>query len=131
MNELKETDTGLLLNIFQEGKVLYLKEPLDIGVNLLLQQKPYFIYSFSLGNLDQKTKAKFNRELYESKSKQYAYQGFLQEIHGQKLSKGCVLIPFNKKKPLDKFFKKYKTSVHSQQMRNTLKLEEQLEHGRK
>lgn len=31
----------------------------------------------------------------------------------------------------DEFFKKYRTGVHSQQMRNTLKLEEQLEHGRR
>ena len=35
------------------------------------------------------------------------------------------------KKSKDEFFKKYKTSVHSKQMRNTLKLEEQLEHGRR
>ena len=34
-----------------------------------------------------------------------------------------------KKKEKDEFFKKYKTGVHSQQMRNTLKLEEKLEHG--
>ena len=33
------------------------------------------------------------------------------------------------KKKKDEFFKKYKTGVHSQQMRNTLKLEEKLEHG--
>ena len=33
------------------------------------------------------------------------------------------------KKQKDEFFKKYKTGVHSQQMRNTLKLEEQIEHG--
>ena len=32
-----------------------------------------------------------------------------------------------KKRQKDEFFKKYKTGVHSQQMRNTLKLEEQLD----
>lgn len=35
------------------------------------------------------------------------------------------------KKSKDEFFAKYKTGIHSQQMRNTLKLEEKLEHGRK
>ncbi|MFH1328145.1 MAG: hypothetical protein ABIH76_04795 [Candidatus Bathyarchaeota archaeon] len=36
-----------------------------------------------------------------------------------------------KKESRDKFFEKYKTGIHSKEMRNMLKLEEQLEHGRK
>ena len=106
--ELKRTDTGLLQNVFQEGKIIYLSEPLDIFVSSLLKQRPYVIYTFQLNNLSQKDKARFNRELYERTHEKYAYKGFLQEIGGEKLSSGCVLIPYNKKKRIEKFFNKFK-----------------------
>lgn len=106
--ELKRTDTGLLQNVFQEGKIVYLSEPLDISVSSLLKQRAYVIYTFQLNNLSQKDKARFNRELYKRTHEKYAYKGFLQEIGGQKLSSGCVLIPYNKKKRVEKFFNKFK-----------------------
>ena len=106
--ELQKTDTGLLQNIFQEGKILYLKEPYDIPSAILLQQKPYLIYSFQISSLPQKDKARFNRQLYEQKRKGYKYKGLLQEIGGQKLSAGCVMIPYGQKKKVEKFFKKFK-----------------------
>lgn len=106
--ELKRTDTGLLQNVFQEGKIIYLSEPLDIFVSSLLKQKPYVIYTFQLNNLSQKDKAKFNRELYERIHEKYAYKGFLQEIGGEKVSSGCVMIPYNKMKRIEKFFSKFK-----------------------
>lgn len=108
LNELKQTDTGLLQNIFQEGKIIYLKEPLDIEAKLLLKQKPYILYTFNLTNLKQKAKAKFNRELYQRKSKKYSYQGILHKIGGKKLSRGCILVAYEKKKVIEKFFKQYK-----------------------
>lgn len=107
-NEIKKTDTGLIQNLLQEGKLLYLKEPYEISASEILRQKPYAIYVFQLNNLNQKSKAKFNRELYAHSRKEYAYQGLLQKIGGEKLSSGCVLIPFQKKNVLEKFFKKYK-----------------------
>jgi len=106
--ELQKTDTGLLQNIFQEGKILYLKEPYDIPSAILLQQKPYLIYSFQISSLPQKDKARFNRQLYEQKRKGYKYKGLLQEIGGQKLSAGCVMMPYEQKKKIEKFFKKFK-----------------------
>ena len=106
--ELQKTDTGLLQNIFQEGKILYLKEPYDIPSAILLQQKPYLIYSFQISSLPQKDKVRFNRQLYEQKRKGYKYKGLLQEIGGQKLSAGCVMIPYEQKKKIEKFFKKFK-----------------------
>lgn len=106
--ELKKTDTGLLQNVFQEGKIVYLREPLDISVSSLLKQRPYVIYTFQLNNLSQKNKARFNRELYKRTHEKYAYKGFLQEIGGEKLSSGCVLISYNKKKRIEKFFNKFK-----------------------
>ena len=106
--ELKRTDTGLLQNVFQEGKIVYLSEPLDISVSSLLKQRPYIIYTFQLNNLNQKEKARFNRELYERTHKKYAYKGFLQKLGGEKLSSGCVLIPYNKKRTIKNFFNKFK-----------------------
>lgn len=108
ITELQKTDTGLLQNIFQEGKILYLREPSDIPSAILLQQKPYLIYSFQISSLPQKEKARFNRQLYEQTRKRYKYKGLLQEIGGQKLSAGCVIIPYEQKEKIEKFFKKFK-----------------------
>jgi len=106
--ELQKTDTGLLQNIFQEGKILYLREPSDIPSAILLKQKPYLIYSFQISSLSQKDKARFNRQLYEQTRKGYNYKGLLKEIGGQKLSAGCVMISYERKEKIEKFLKKFK-----------------------
>lgn len=108
LKELEKTDSGLLQNIFQEGKILYLKEPADIPSSMLLKQKPQLIYSFQISNLDQNEKVKFNNEFYGRKKGKYIYQGLLQEIGGQKLSAGCVLVPQREKSKAEKFFKKFR-----------------------
>ena len=108
LKELEKTDSGLLLNIFQEGKILYLKEPTDIPSSMLLMQKPQLIYSFQIINLDQNKKAKFNNEFYGRIKGKYTYKGLLKEIGGQKLAPGCVLVPYLVKQKTEKFFKKFK-----------------------
>jgi len=115
IKQLQKTDTGLLQNIFQEGKVLYLKEPIEIPSALLLEQKPYLIYSFQITDLVQKDKAKFNNSFYGRIKNKYEYKGFLQKIDGQKLSSGCVMVPHTQKAEIEKFFKKFK--VKSQQVK--------------
>jgi len=107
VSELQKTDTGLLQNIFKEGKILYLREPAEIPSSLLLRQKPYLIYTFRINNLNQNDKAKFNRSLYEQKRKGYKYKGLLNELGGKKLSSGCVIIPNSQREKLEKFFKKF------------------------
>ena len=106
--ELKKTDIGLLQNLLQEGKILYLKEPFEISASEITKQKPYVIYTFELNSLNQKTKAKFNRELYTRTKEEHVYKGLLQKIGGQKLSPGCIMIPFDKKNMVEKFFRRYK-----------------------
>jgi len=106
ISELQKTDSGLLQNIFKEGKVLYLKEPAEIPSALILQQKPYIIYSFRISKLSQKDKVRFNRSLYEQKRKGYKYKGLLNELGGKKLSSGCIMVPNNQKEKIEKFFKK-------------------------
>jgi len=108
IKELRKTDTGLLQNIFQEGKIFYLKEPSNIPSAILLEQKPYLIYSFQINSLSQKDKARFNRQLYEQTRKGYKYRGLLQEMGGKKLSAGCVMVPYEQKDKIDNFFKRFK-----------------------
>lgn len=108
IKQLQKTDTGLLQNIFQEGKVIYLKEPAEIPSAVLLKQKPHLIYSFQITNLAQKDKAKFNNSFYGRTKDKYDYPGFLYKIGGEKLSSGCVMIPYANKSEIDKYFKKHK-----------------------
>jgi len=114
--ELIETDSGLLQNLFLEGKVLFLREPLDIDVASLLHLRPFLLYLFDLENLDQKTKAKFNRKFYSRKRGNYNYPGILKNIGGEKLGSGCVMIPFSEKKALEKFFRLQKVKFSSRRM---------------
>ena len=113
-SELRKTDSGLLKNVLEEGKVVFLREPMDIPVKALLGLKPFLILVFELTRLDQKTKARFNREMYERSRGRYKYGGLLGEIGGRKLSRGCVLIPLSARTRLLRFFKKY--SVGSEEI---------------
>jgi len=111
--ELTSMDSGLLRNILMEGKILFLREPVDIPATVILKQKPFVIYTFNLGGLRQNVKAKFNRELYAQKNKKYSYQGLLHELEGRKLSAGCVIVPFASKFRLEKFLKKHKITFEA------------------
>lgn len=104
---LQKTDSGLLQNIFIEGKILYLKEPADLPSALLLEKKPCFIYSFRLNSLSQKEKVRFNRALYAQERKGYKYKGLLDELGGKKLSPGSVIIPHLHRTEIERFFKKF------------------------
>lgn len=106
--ELSETDSGLLQNLFLEGKILFLREPFDFDVSLLLHLKPYLVYTFDLGNLNQNTKAKFNRGFYPRRTANYNYPGLLTELKGEKFASGCVLVPFSEKRAIEKFLTSYK-----------------------
>jgi predicted nucleotidyltransferase len=108
VKELQKTDTGLLQNIFQEGKVLYLKEAPELPSAILLEQKPHIIYSFQLNDLDQNAKAQFNSSFYGRIKDKYEYAGVLSELNGQKLASGCVIIPNIEKSKIEKFFHKFK-----------------------
>jgi hypothetical protein len=113
---LTETDSGLLQNFLLEGKILFLREPLDFDVSKLLNLRPFLVYTFDLGNLDQKTKAKFNRAFYPRKSAHYDYPGELTGLKGKKLASGCVMVPFFEKKAIEKFFTSYKVKVNAVRM---------------
>ena len=89
--QIKSMDSGLLQNIFQEGKILFLREYFDI-------------YKFDISNLKQNKKAEFNRELYGYKDKKYSYEGLIHKAKGTRLSSGSIIVPFGSKKRIEKFF---------------------------
>lgn len=111
--EITETDSGLLQNLFLEGKVLFLREPIDIHVAALLQLKPFLIYTFDLAHLDQKTKARFNRTFYPRRRDNYEYPGLLSTLKGEKLASGCITVPFSEKKAAEKFFRSFKVKANA------------------
>jgi len=90
--ELASTDTGLVANIFEEGKIIYLREPVDVPVTAILSLKPYCIITFELKGLRQNVKAKFNRVMYERSSGKYKYGGLLGELGGRRLGRGCMMV---------------------------------------
>jgi predicted nucleotidyltransferase len=106
--EFRKTDSGLLQNLLREGKLLFLRDFIEISAVTLLKQKPFIVYSFKINSLSQKNKAKFNREFYARTKKQYEYRGLLQKLGGEKLASGCIVIPFRAKNEMEKIFKKYK-----------------------
>jgi predicted nucleotidyltransferase len=106
--ELSETDSGLLQNLFLEGKILFLREPFDFDVSLLLHLKPYLVYTFDLGNLNQNTKAKFNRAFYPRRTANYNYPGVLTELKGEKFASGCVMVPYSERRAIEKFLASFK-----------------------
>ena len=108
--EIAETDSGLLQNLFLEGKILFLREPLDFDVASLLRLKPFLIYTFDLASLDQKTKAKFNRTLYARSRDNYEYPGLLSTLKGEKLASGCITVPVSERKVVEKFFRSFKVT---------------------
>jgi len=114
--ELTETDSGLLQNLFLEGNILFLREPLDLDVSMLLHLRPFLLYTFDLGKLDQKKKAKFNRAFYPRKSAKYNYPGMLTELKGEKLASGCAMVPYSEKKAIEKFFNSYKIEFNALRM---------------
>ena len=106
--QLKRTDSGLIQNIFQEGKVLFLREYFDFPVSVLLEKRPFAIYKFDISNLKQNRKTQFNRELYGYKDKKYVYEGLIHKVSGSKLSSGCIIVSFDHKEKVKGFFKKHR-----------------------
>jgi hypothetical protein len=83
-------------------KILYLN-----GMELEINRKSYAIFNFTLNNLEQNKKVRFNEALYGKSIGKYSYPGVLKKVNGMKLGRGCVLIPSNKKEMFENFLKKW------------------------
>ncbi len=110
--QLESTDSGLAENIFQEGIVLFARMPLFIPAASILDIHPWVLYRFELGDLPQKEKARFNRQLYSS-AKQKGSEGLLGDVGGKKLARGCVVVPASAKKSIDALFRRFRIQTQS------------------
>ena len=115
LRQLRKTDTGLLRNVFREGKILFLKEPLDLPATRLLDLKPFALYSFDLKGLPQPEKARFNRLLYPHKTAGYRYRGLLADLGGIRLSSGCFLLPQDGCRRIERILKRHRVNFQSRQ----------------
>ena len=106
-NELGKMDIGLLNNILNEGRLLFVRRPLNLSINLLMKQAPYTIITFNLKKLKQTNKVKFNTALYGVDKQKYNYTGILKMVGGKKLGDGCILVPSDKKKSINELFATY------------------------
>lgn len=103
LSELEKTDFVLLRQIFSEGKIIYWNSLYDLDAANILKIKPYILYTFSLRNLKQNTKLKYNYELYGKKG-----NGYLSRINGMAISKSCIIVPVEKEKSIEVVFNKYR-----------------------
>lgn len=108
LKELKQTDTGLLKRIFREGKIISLKNFVEFNASNLLNLKPFRIYYFDISKLKNSGKVKFSQALYGQKVGKYKYKGVVDRVNGIKLGSGCVLVPEEKGREIDDFFKYHK-----------------------
>lgn len=109
VKELKKTDTGLLKKAFREGKIILLRHFIKFNAFKLLNLKPFRIYSFDISKLKRSKKVKFSQALYGQKVGKYSYKGTVDKAGGIKLGSGCILVPEEKTKEMDTFFRSYKT----------------------
>lgn len=110
-NEIKLT-IGKLENwkelrssIISNGILLYGKFKPEIKGG---KHKTFFIWE----NIKPNSKrVLFNKQLLGYKQGKKFYQGLLQKYDGERLGKGCIVIPLEHSNALHSFFKKYKVTV--------------------
>jgi len=72
----------------------------------------YFLFYYSLNNLDRKDKMKFIRKFFgyslKKKDKEYKQRGLLEGMNGTKLSSSAILIPYRDVLNVKSIFNKFK-----------------------
>jgi len=90
LKEFRETtEPTFLESVLKDGKILYMKYPLDAPVQLL-DLKPITLIAFSMTNLSQSEKMALTYRLYGKKGRA---AGILSIYRGQKVGSGCILVP--------------------------------------
>jgi len=122
VDELRESDKVFLRSVFREGKLLFVKEPIDLEIGLeackLLGLKPYHIFVYSMENLDNKHKKKLLSALYGySTRKKVGKREYSYTYHGikdiQKLGKNSFLVPETSANEVEKLLKSYGVKYRS------------------
>lgn len=110
-NEIKpiigklENWKDLQSSIAANGIILYSKFKLEIKEG---KHKTFFIWENVAPN---NKRVLFNKQLLGYKQKGKFYQGLLQKYEGQKMGKGCILVPLEYSTQFHNLFKKYKITA--------------------
>jgi len=118
LDELERGDKVFLRNVFREGIILFMREPLGFKAHDLLKLKPYRIYTYSMENLDVKDKKKLLSALYGystrkrvgEKEYRYVYHGIVDVL---KLGKNSILVPESGVKEVERVFTSYGVKFNS------------------
>jgi len=96
---LKEANPVFIQSALEEGTILYMQHPLALRAELM-NATPAVIIVYSLQNLSQREKQRVNYRLFGRKVGERCYPGLLEEHGGQRLGRGCVLVPEEDAEPV-------------------------------
>ncbi len=117
LEELKRSDKIFLRNVFKEGVILFVREPLLFKASELLGLKPYRLYTYTMKNLRAGEKKRLISALYGYSTKKvvgkkeyvYKYRG----IADAKFGRNCFLVEESKVKQVEELFESYNVQYSS------------------
>ncbi len=92
-------------SIIANGIVLYGKFKPSVSRG---EHKTFFIWENIKPNAK---RVLFNKQLYGYKQNGKHYDGLIQKYDGERLGKGCIIVPLEHALPFQRLFKKYKIAV--------------------
>lgn len=101
LEDWKDLQSSIIAN----GIILYSKFKPEIKEG---KHKTFFIWENVTPN---SKRVLFNKQLFGYKQKGKFYQGILQKYEGERMGKGCILIPLDHATQFYNLFKKYKITV--------------------
>lgn len=119
LDELKDSDKVFLSNVFKEGVLLFVREPLGLKASDLLGLKPYRIFIYSMKGLDADKKKRLIATLYGYSTKkkvgekryEYEYRGLVDRE--MKLGKNSFLIEEERAKDVENILRSYGVKFRS------------------
>jgi predicted nucleotidyltransferase len=113
IQEFREaTEPTFLESVLKDGKILYVKYPLEAPVHIL-GLKPVTLIAFSMKNLSQSEKMALTYRLYGKKGKT---SGMLSVYEGQKVGSGCILVPAEHAARILEVLREYKVHWETAQL---------------
>ncbi|MGQ9543434.1 MAG: nucleotidyltransferase domain-containing protein [Candidatus Bathyarchaeia archaeon] len=105
VKEFREsTEPTFLESILKDGKILYMKYPLEAPL-YMLGSKSFTLITFSMASISQKGKMSLTYRLYGKGGRP---RGVLSVYGGRKIRPGCILIPTEHTQKILEVLKEYK-----------------------
>lgn len=113
LKEFRETtEPTFLESVLKDGKILYMKYPLEAPVHIL-GLKPVTLIAFSMTNLSQSKKMALTYRLYGKRGKT---SGILSAYGGQKVGPGCILVAKEHSPRILEVLREYKVNLEAVQL---------------